>query len=219
MSAVADELWHASGRQEEKFTSETLRPRLQAIMTPWMNEGFFADVAVLVEGEDDRAAVLGVAKSMGIDFDGEGITVIPCFGKANLDRPLVIFRQLGIPVYIVWDGDYNGKDPKPERNKYLLRLLDQREEDWPDIIGDSCACFKNKLEKTLEDEVGNDIFSRSLLEAQQEFEIPKKDQALKNAAVIQLIIENAISKGKSSKSLKEIVERIVSLKTQSGPSE
>ena len=28
--------------------SETLRPRLQALMTPWMNEGFFADVVVLV---------------------------------------------------------------------------------------------------------------------------------------------------------------------------
>ena len=30
-------------------------------MTPWMGEGFFADVVVLVEGEDDRAAILGYA--------------------------------------------------------------------------------------------------------------------------------------------------------------
>ena len=215
MDAVAEELRTASGEEREAFTSETLRPRLQAIMTPWMNEGFFADVAVLVEGEDDRAAVFGVANSMGIDLDGKGIAVIPCFGKANLDRPLVIFRHLGIPVYVVWDGDRNGRDSKPEKNKYLLRLLGQPEEDWPDFIRDSCACFRNKLEETLQGEIGSDTFRRLLAKAQQEFDIARRDQALKNAAVIQHIIENAASEGKTSGSLTSIVKKVVTLKTQS----
>ena len=210
MDAVADELWTANNSQGTRYTAETLRPRLQAIMTPWMSEGFFADIVVLVEGEDDRAAILGVAKSMNHDFDSQGVTVIPCFGKANLDRPLVIFRQLGIPVYVVWDGDH--KDNK--KNKYLLRLLGQPEEDWPDFVRDSCACFKVKLEKTLEDEVGKDLFAQLLSRAQKELEIGKRDQALKNAAVIQHIIENADSNGKTSKSLKKIVDSIIALKTQ-----
>ncbi len=214
MDVVADELWNAKDSQEAKYTAETLRPRLQAIMTPWMSEGFFADIVVLVEGEDDRAAILGVAKSMSYDFDSQGVTVIPCFGKANLDRPLVIFRQLGVPVYVVWDSDHNGNNAKPESNRYLLRLLYQPEEDWPDFVGDSCACFKVKLEKTLEDEVGKNLFARSLSEAQGKFEIAKRYQALKNAAVIQHIIENAVSKGKTSKSLAKIVDSIMALKTQ-----
>ena len=58
MESVAYELWDASDRQGEMFTAGTLKPRLQSIMTPWMGEGFFADVVVLVEGEDDRAAIL-----------------------------------------------------------------------------------------------------------------------------------------------------------------
>ena len=210
MDAVADELWTANNSQGTRYTAETLRPRLQAIMTPWMSEGFFADIVVLVEGEDDRAAILGVAKSMNHDFDSQGVTVIPCFGKANLDRPLVIFRQLGIPVYVVWDGDH--KDNK--KNKYLLRLLGQPEEDWPDFVRDSCACFKTKLEKTLEDEVGKDLFARLLLEAQGKLEITKKEQALKNAAVIQHIVENAVPNGKTSETLKKIVDSIIALKTQ-----
>ena len=214
MDAVADELWTANNSQGTRYTAETLRPRLQTIMTPWMSEGFFADIVVLVEGEDDRAAILGVAKSMNHDFDSQGVTVIPCFGKANLDRPLVIFRQLGVPVYGVWDGDHNGNNAKPESNKYLLRLLRQPEEDWPDFVGDSCACFKVKLEKTLEDEVGKDLFAQLLSRAQKELEIAKRDQALKNAAVIQHIIENADSNGKTSKSLKKIVDSIIALKTQ-----
>lgn len=86
------------------YTPATLSARLQAVMTPWMNEGFFADVVVLVEGEDDRAAVLGVAKAMGHDLEGNGFSIIPCGGKSNIDRPYTIFRQLNIPVYAVWDG-------------------------------------------------------------------------------------------------------------------
>src|SRR6185436_5475164 len=97
LDSVAEELWIGGGKQGAKYTAETLRSRLQALLTPWVNEGFFADVAVLVEGEDDRAAILGAAKSMGHDFDSSGIAVIPCMGKSNLDRPLVIFQQLGIP--------------------------------------------------------------------------------------------------------------------------
>ena len=218
MDVVADELWTANNSQGTRYTAGTLRPRLQTIMTPWMNEGFFADIVVLVEGEDDRAAILGVAKSMNHDFDSQGVTVIPCFGKANMDRPLVIFRQLGVPVYGIWDGDHNENNAKPESNKYLLRLLRQTEEDWPDFVGDSCACFKVNLEKTLEDEVGKDLFAQLLSRAQEELEIAKRNQALKNAAVIQHIIKNADSNGNTSNSLKKIVASIIALKTQAAAS-
>lgn len=55
IEAVAEELWIAHNNKETKYTGESLRPRLQAIMTPWMNEGFFADIVVLVEGEDESS--------------------------------------------------------------------------------------------------------------------------------------------------------------------
>jgi putative ATP-dependent endonuclease of the OLD family len=76
---VAEAVWKADGKQKEKFTATTMLPRLQTIMTPWMSEGFFADVAVLVEGEDDRAAILGAAKATkGLEMESEGFSVIPC---------------------------------------------------------------------------------------------------------------------------------------------
>ena len=215
MEAVAHELWEAGNQPGEKFTAETLRPRLQALMTPWMGEGFFADVVVLVEGEDDRAAILGFAKSMGIDFDGLGITVIPCFGKPNIDRPLVILRQLGIAVYVVWDGDSGGNDAKPEDNQYLLRLLGELEEDWPHFVRDSAACFKTNLEMTLEDEIGKQSFGEWLSEAQQELGIAKKKHALKNPAIIEHVVARASSCGNPGTSLEQIVKRIVALKTHS----
>lgn len=214
MREVANQIQKARGVTQKEFSEDTLMPRLQALMTPWMNEGFFADLVVLVEGEGDRAAILGAAHSMNHDLDAMGITVIPCFGKSNLDRPLVIFRQLDIPVYVVWDGDYNVKDSRPEDNRYLLRLLGEAEQDWPEFVGNASACFKINIEKTLECEIGTDLFNQLLNEAREDLEIVKKDQALKNPVVIQRVLSKATIKGKSSLSLTSIVENVVALKTQ-----
>jgi predicted ATP-dependent endonuclease of OLD family len=185
-------------------------------MTPWVNEGFFADVTVVVEGEGDRAAILGVATSMKHDFDSDGISVIPCTGKNNLDRPLVIFRCLGIPVYVVWDGDQGHANAKAEDNRRILRLLGQSEEDWPCGVKELHACFKAELEETLADEIGKDLFSRLLSEAKDQLDIAKEKYALKNPAVLQRIVEGASSEGKTSATLKGIVEKIVALKPQRG---
>lgn len=216
LDAVAEEIWVAGGSQGSKYTAGTLRPRLQAVMTPWVNEGFFADVAVLVEGEDDRAAILGVAVSMGHNFDSDGISVIPCIGKNNLDRPLVIFRQVGIPVYVIWDGDHGQPDAKADDNRRLLRLLGQSEEDWPCGVWDRHACFKTELETTLAEEIGKDLFERLLSEAQGQLGIRKQKDALKNPIVLQRIVEGASVEGKTSATLKGIVEKIVALKPQRG---
>ena len=212
LKKVAHELWLAGQSVGEQFTADTLRPRLRSLMTPWMGEGFFADVVLLVEGEEDRAAILGFAKAKGVDFDRIGITLIPCFGKPNLDRPLVIFRQLGIPVYVVWDGDYGANEPRPEANRYLLRLLAQPEEDWPDLVEDSFACFHVKLGVTLENELGKGSFTQWLSEAQNDLGIAKKDQALKNPAIIERVVKVAASNGETSKSLESIIEKITILK-------
>jgi len=216
LHAVAEEIWVAGGSQGSKYTADTLRPRLQAVMTPWVNEGFFADVAVLVEGEDDRAAIFGVAVSMGYNFDSDGISVIPCMGKNNLDRPLVIFRRLGIPVYVIWDGDHGDTDAKVEDNRRLLRLVGQSEEDWPCGVKNGHACFKSELETTLAEEIGKDLFDRLLLDAQSQLSIPKKNDAFKNPVVLRRIVEKATAENKTSATLKGIVEKIVALKPQQG---
>ncbi len=216
LDAVAEELWTAGGQEGSKYTGDTLRPRLQAVMTPWVNEGFFADVAVLVEGEDDRAAILGVATSMMHDFDSNGISVIPCMGKNNLDRPLVIFRRLGIPIYVIWDGDHGATDAKAEDNRKLLRLVGQSEEDWPCGVKDLHASFKTELEKTLAEEIGTELFERLLAAEQDQLGIHRKKDALKNPVLLRHIVEKASGEGKTSGTLKDIVERIVALQPQRG---
>ena len=209
LDQVAEAIWKADGKPDTKYNAETLLPRLQTIMTPWMSEGFFADVAVLVEGEDDRAAILGIAQGIGYDLESMGFAIIPCGGKTNLDRPAVIFRQLGIPVYLMWDGDKGVKDAKPQENHRLLRLMDHDIEDWPCHVHADFACFDRNLEATLRHEIGEEEFDQLLLDCQNGFSIPKKKHATKNPAVIETIILKAEAMGCTSPKLKNIVARIV----------
>jgi len=209
---VARALWEACGRQGGQFTASTLRPRLQTIMTPWMNEGFFAGVVALVEGEDDRAAVLGFASAAGHDFESLGISVIPCLGKSNLDRPLLIFRSFGIPVYVIWDSDEGGRDADPAENRYLLRLVGAAGEDWPCSVQDTFACFQTKLEDALRSEVGEGTFTELLDQARTELGIRSNSQAIKNPSVISRVVSRARAQGHTSQTLETIVQRIVQLR-------
>ncbi len=110
LTKVAEMIWKASENPLSPYTAATLRPRLHSLMTPWMNEGFFADVVVLVEGEDDRVAIHAVAKLLNHDLEFQGVSVIPCGGKSNLDKAAAIFLTLSIPTYVIWDSDCQLKD-------------------------------------------------------------------------------------------------------------
>jgi putative ATP-dependent endonuclease of OLD family len=212
LDEVAKVIEKAEGKQEGTYTGKTLEPRLQRIMTPWVNEGFFADVAVLVEGEEDRAAILGVATSLGYDLESMGISVIPCMGKNNLDRPTAIFTKLQIPVYVIWDSDYKGKDAKKEDNHRLLRLFAQPIEDWPENVAGQFACFKQTLGDTLRNEIGENFYDDFLETCCEDLCLSGKKDAFKNPQVVQEIISEARKEGKSSPTLEKIISHIIALR-------
>lgn len=220
LDKIAHELCKADSAEAGKYNGESLVHRLQAIMTPRLNEGFFADVVVLVEGEDDYAAIIGTARAMDLDLESDGISIIPVGGKRNIDRPALIFREFGIPIYLLWDSDGEkgetagvchacGRDldrrPDPTDNHRLLRIMGKSEEDWPNHCDSNYCCFERDLESTLKEEIGEELFDELLSECQIKFGIPKKGHAIKNPNVISTIIEQAIKKGKTCETLKEVV--------------
>jgi len=212
LAQAASVVEQADGKPPGTYSATTLEPRLVALMTPWMNEAFFAHVAVLVEGEQDRAAILGVASRKAHDFDSLGISVIPCNGKTNLDRPAAIFGALDIPVYVIWDSDQGAEHPNPEVNRRLLRLLGQEPEDWPEKVCNTFACFRQSLDRTLRSEIGPELFAELLEEAKEHFQFDRDYRALKCPRVIDRILEGAQTKGQTSPTLDDIVSKIVALK-------
>lgn len=213
MATIASKL---ESVQDEKpptpFTSESLKARMVAIMTPWINEGYFADVAVLVEGEDDRSAIIGTALSMGIDLEAEGIAIIPCGGKENIDRPFLVFSEIGIPVYVVFDGDGHKAPQKrgDKTNRILQRLLCCSSiRDVPITeVTKKYATFENELDGFLRERIGEEIYTAIARRYIREFGYPGIDQCKKSPAFVFEIIEQAKKKGVVISELKQIIECI-----------
>jgi len=212
LDEVAKVIGEADGKPEGTYSGKHLEPRLQTLMTPWMNEGFFADVAVLVEGEQDRAAILGVADALDHDFQSLGISVIPCMGKTSIDRPAAIFRQLQIPVYAIWDSDHGNSDPHVATNRLLLRLFGAPEEDYPEQIAEHFACFKTDLTSTLCAEIGQELYSAGVGECCHRWDLGREDDAIKRPMVVKEIIQEAKKQGKSCSTLEEIISGIIALR-------
>lgn len=214
----------SEGVEEGTYKAEGFKARIRAIMTPWMNEGFFADKVVLVEGVDDRAAIIGLSNELksnsGGDFEGNGISVIPCMSKNNLHQPYAIFSKLNIPVYCIWDSDYKKykrKDKKKrneeiKKNHRLLRLCGYDTDDWPDKIANEFACFKNDLNDTLKNEIDDSIYNEIMDECCGYLDMKRKD-ALKRPKIIEHLIKNAREKGSSSETLETIIDKILNFRT------
>ena len=192
------------------FTEQNVLPRLHAIRNPWINEGFFSKCVVLVEGDSDRAAMLGTAKASGISLEGSGTSVIPCSGKGNLDYVAIIFQQLEIPTYVVWDND-RGCTEEISRNKLLLKLFNEMEQDYPAHVKDHHACIEGKLETMLKNEIGEQKYQEMLDINKTQYDLNKSD-AIKNPTVIKTMLEDVkLSGGKIPDTLSQILHKILKL--------
>ena len=181
----------------------SLADRLRVTMTPWLNEGFFASLVVLVEGDNDYAAILGAARSLGINFEKAGVSVIPCNGKNNMDKPLAVFASIGIKTYVVWDTDRghenkeatesndwaNKLDNTKRMNKKLLAMLDLPQADWPSGVHEKYTCFEDNLNTTVRSEIGESLYSRLREGAKKKFDIDDGKNAEKKSLVMVEILK------------------------------
>ncbi len=207
------------GRDPKDVTLPSLLARLLRTMTSLVNEGFFADIVVLVEGSGDAGAFSTIAELRGADWVARGVTVLPVDGKENLAAPLLIFRALGIPTYYVFDGDRHlkGKESEPQTtraNRALLRLggvaFSDSFDGFPDdTVAERFACFSGRLEDSCRDALGADIYAALTAKVAAEIGWPVGD-ILKSSRGAQRFVEEAHDAGKHLLCLERIVEKITS---------
>lgn len=204
---LATELSKYHGR---KYTEFNLVPLLHMIRTPWINEGFFSKCVVLVEGDSDRASIIGTAHALQINLESEGISIIPCSGKGNLDKVAIIFKQLGIPTYVIWDNDRDTPE-EIKGNKTLLKLFEEPESDYPSHVKDNHAVIEGTLETMLKNEIGDDFYNTMLNNCIIEYDLKKSD-AEKNPSVIRTILEDLKKcDGEIPSTLQQILKKIQQL--------
>ncbi len=207
-----DEYVH--GTSTGKFTADSLKAHLKNIMNPTVNEGFFSNVLVLVEGESDQYAILEVALQTGKNLEKEGISVIPVRGKTNMPSLFLIFTSLGIPTYIVFDCDKSlGNDAHADINKLLFKMCNCPEEEFPKTnVTEKEAHFEENLENIFREELGEETYKELLTKHCKELGYNRKDGE-KNPIVVCNVIRDTYISGKKLSTLEKIVDVIIKLKS------
>jgi len=199
-------------RPPQPFTRESLLLRMTHLMGPFVNEGFFADAVVLVEGEEDRAAILGCAEQMGYDFAAMGIAVLPVGGKTNLDRPFLVFSSLGIATLLVFDSDSDKRrngDGHPETNQSLLRLSGAAEvAEYPATgVGDRHAIFDPNLTHYLRT-AARDSYDRTVARFVEDYGYTGAAACQKSPRFVAQIVAEAINHAGDIVALRVLVEQV-----------
>jgi len=97
-------VWHKqSGRNDIKL--ESVRERLRNVYDPYRNEGFLAKKVILCEGPTERCALPIYFEALGYNIDTNGISIIDAGSVDLLDCFYILFTELGIPTFVLWDGD------------------------------------------------------------------------------------------------------------------
>lgn len=144
---------------------EGLIAKIHQALRPHVSEMFFTRIPILVEGLEDASYVTTALHLSGewADFRRLGCHLIPVNGKDKLIQPLAIARELGIPVFVIFDAD--GDTVKADHrarhekdNKALMHLLNVTGSVFPakNVLGHDHAIWHTSLTQIVEADFGED---------------------------------------------------------------
>lgn len=216
---LAEKLARICGKNPDEYTRESVKARAASVMNTIVNEGFFADVVVVVEGSSDAGILWQLQNIMGKNWPQLGIVVVPAGGVNNLDRPTLIFRGLSIRTYFVFDGDsrFKGRgddDEKKsiERNARYLCMAGVEVVDFPETsVNEDWAVFSDKIESEIKQALGDDAYGAIGRRIADELGYAKSDDAIKNVEGAARFIEYAYNDGFRIPVLEDIIEKVTNL--------
>ena len=121
VKALIDDL---KARKGVDATEIGIREQYAHVFDPSINEGFFADKVLIVEGPSEQYSLPIYSALTGYDLDRNNISIVHADGKGPMDRLLRIFNGFKIPTYLLFDGDKLNTDNKiKDKTLELLSLL------------------------------------------------------------------------------------------------
>lgn len=201
---------------DKPVKSSGIVAKMYPSLNPIINEMYFCKILILVEGEADLAyltSYLILTEKLNY-FRELGCHIVYTNGKNRLIKPLIIARLLEIPCFVIFDGDTDKTSESEiakhrEDNKNILKIQGHENEDeWPteNIYKDNLVCWKENIEKTIQVELGEnfDIYKREAFKFYDNVGDLKK-----NPLAIAKMLDIAWDKGVRSKTLSDLVERIL----------
>ena len=182
--------------------SEQIGRQLDGIVTDRLSVALFAARALLVEGDTEAAVFYGIGDRHAVGrLESQGLTIVPAGGKGGVPLADAILTCLGIPTYVLFDGDsgfearakavgkkqtvIDGERTKfSTENRRLLRYFGETEVDFPsDQVGDRVATLSDHLESYLESNWPEWGTSYSAIEAAAGIQLTKNQYAYRTATL------------------------------------
>jgi hypothetical protein len=183
-------------------------------MTTAVSEGFFANTIAVVEGMTEAGALWRMSELLNLRWKQLNVVIIPADGKSKLDRPVIIFRGLGIPTYFMFDGDSRHKGGGKEQqtagqNKLLLRLADVAPVDFPPLtIADTWACLDDNFESYCRSTMGETKFNEHRKAVAMQYRYEQESDVLKNFDAAGDFVERLYKDGLTLPALEQIARSI-----------
>jgi hypothetical protein len=92
-------------RYGKDLPEEGLRQKFSHFYDAAKNEGFFANKVILVEGPTEEYALPIYFEALGFNLDQSQVAIISAGSVQNLNYLYIIFNELDIPCYLIFDGD------------------------------------------------------------------------------------------------------------------
>lgn len=138
-------------------TEEGMRNLYSHAFNPMVNEGFFAEKVVIVEGDSELYSFPIYADALNYNFDINNVAIVHSNGKGSMDRLLRVFSGFNIPTYVIFDGDKESTDKSNrDKTKELLNMVHDPIKDVSEIetkVSDHFTIFEHDLEHLLINEL------------------------------------------------------------------
>lgn len=174
--------------------------QLDGVVTDRLSVALFAARVLLVEGDTEVAVFYGIGDRDVVGrLESQGLSIVSAGGKGGIPLADAILRCLGIPTYVLFDGDCGfevrakavGKNQTVidgERTKFvtenrrLLKYLGEAEVDFPpDHVGDRVATLSDHLESYLKSNWAGWVTSYAAIEAAAGIQLAKNQYAYRTA--------------------------------------
>lgn len=217
---AANRLAEISGKDPGAFTGDSFVAHAIPVMNSTVNEGFFADVVVVVEGLTEVGMLWSLQQIMGKNWDRLGIVIVPAEGKTKIDRPVVVFQGLEIPTYYIFDADdrHKGKGNKDESSSIATNALLQRLAGVPAVdfpatqVNKEWAVFADDAEAEVRAAIGQDYYEKTRALIADDLGYGEPSKALKNPEAAARLIRRAYEDKLKVPVFEQIVNAVTALR-------
>ena len=207
--------------EQKLFKPEGLLAKIHQSLQPSLNEIFFTNKLILVEGLEDIAYLTTYFHLLELydEYRKLGFHMVPTNGKSNMILPYCIAKKLNIPTYIVFDSDghnYKEEDPHGHKAKHkkdnlaLLKLSGiESPEPFPEdsFWDDNVVMWNSEIGDIIKSEFDEEEWNKYCQATRKKYANVK--DLHKNCLFIADTLEAAWNDGKKSESLEKLCLHII----------